>query len=94
MERITEFFGEVSRVYGMDFLIRCCKEILRDNGANGLVYSFLARFPFQAYFTTNFDDALKRHLTQAGVFCSVFLNRKQDFQDLDKGGGTTGEIQN
>ena len=78
-----EFFGEVKRVLGEEVLYRIYKDKLKDPGQIGIVYSFLAKFPFQAFFTTNFDDVLRRHLTRKGIYPSSFLNRKKDFEGLD-----------
>jgi hypothetical protein len=83
IKKWPEFFGDVEREIGRDFLYSSCQEILKDLGQRGAVYSFLAKFPFQSYFTTNFDDVLKRHLRSIDIHSSMFLNKKENFQDLD-----------
>lgn len=82
-QKWPEFFGEVKRTFGQKYLYDICREKLKDTGKDGSVYSFLSKFPFQAYFTTNFDDALRRHLLGGATFPQGFLNTKKDFEGLD-----------
>ena len=83
VEKWPEFFGAIKRLFGIDHLYNLCFNQIKDTGNIGVVYTFLSKFPFQAYFTTNFDDALQRHLNKQGISPSLFLNRKKDFEQLD-----------
>jgi len=56
---------------------------LADPLTKGHIYHFLSKFPFQAYFTTNYDKILERHIRLSGVAPAIFFNRKTDFEMLD-----------
>ena len=43
------------------------------------LYSYLARWPFACYLTTNYDDEMQRALNDQGIAISVNQNRKSDF---------------
>jgi len=51
----------------------------------GVLYEFLANWPFACYLTTNYDDELKAHLANLGEHFSVIWNRKEDFCSLRDG---------
>lgn len=82
-KKYPEFFGSAIEDLGEDFVYKFYEEHTKDNYKNGRVYRFLSKFPFQAYFTTNFDDCLLRHLNEEKISSKVFLNRKEDLEEVD-----------
>lgn len=81
--RYAELCGWIARNVNEDFLYSNCKEILHDSGASGKISDFIARFPFKAVFTTNFDDSLHRHFQAAGRAVSTYLNTPEDLASVD-----------
>ena len=78
-----EMFDEVERSYGRDFLIERCRELLQDPGRVGDIYQAIASMGFLAYLTTNYDDALLRHLEQSGRAFTKYLNGEEDLASVD-----------
>jgi len=77
------FFQEVMNKFGEKFLYDFCEKEFDLTNGEGKIYSFLSKFPFQAYFTTNFDHELKKHFELAKKAHKVYLNKKKDFEALD-----------
>ncbi|MBI4199214.1 MAG: SIR2 family protein [Chloroflexi bacterium] len=82
-EKYREMLSEVSLEYGRDFLHNLCQERFRDPGQEGVTYGALANLNFLAYFTTNYDDLLTRHLVKAGRAVKVYLNSKDELESVD-----------
>lgn len=82
-KRYAELCGWIARNVSDDFLYSNCSDILKDTGRQGKVSEFIARFPFKAVFTTNFDDSLARHFKAAGRAVSLFSNSRDDLEAVD-----------
>lgn len=81
--KYPEMLDEVERSYGREFLVETCRELISDPGGDGLAYQMLADIGFMAYFTTNYDDLLLRHLDQAGKAFTKYLNSPEDLAAID-----------
>ena len=82
-EKYPEMLDEVERAYDREFLVDICRELIEDPGNNGATYQMLANLDFLAYFTTNYDDLLLRHLNQAGKAFTKYLNSPEDLSTVD-----------
>lgn len=78
-----EMFERVERNYGRAFLLETCEGELSDPGGDGQIYNLLAKLNFLAYFTTNFDDILHRHLENNYKAVQVFGNSNDDLLAVD-----------
>ena len=81
--KYPEMFDEVDRYYGRAFLVGICRGLLQDPGTTSAAYETLANLGFLAYFTTNYDDLLLRHITQAGKVFTRYLNSPDDLSAVD-----------
>ena len=81
--KYPEMFDEVERSYGREFLVDICRRLIEDPGDNGVTYQTLANLDFLAYFTTNYDDLLPRHIYQAGKAYTTYLNSPEDLSTVD-----------
>ena len=81
--KYPEMLDEVERAYDREFLVNICREMIEDLGENGVTYQMLANLGFLAYFTTNYDDLLLRHLNQAGKAFTKYLNSPEDLSAVD-----------
>ncbi len=81
--KYPEMFDEVERSYGREFLVNTCSGLLQDPGGTNVVYETLATLGFLAYFTTNYDDLLLRHIDQAGKVFTRYLNTSEDLATVD-----------
>ena len=81
--KYTEMFDEVERFYGREFLVDKCRGLLQDPGGISTSYEMLVNLDFLAYFTTNYDDLLIRHLDQAGKAFTKYLNSPDDLSAVD-----------
>ena len=81
--KYPEMFDEVERYYGRAFLVGICRRLLQDSGATSAAYNTLAHLGFLAYFTTNYDDLLLRHINQAGKVFTKYLNSADDLSAVD-----------
>ena len=82
-EKFPEMLDEVERAYDREFLVDICRDLIKDPGDNGATYQVLANLEFLAYFTTNYDDLLSRHLDQAGKAVTNYLNTPEDLAAVD-----------
>ena len=81
--KYPEMFDEVERHYTRQYLIDNCFHELQDTGNNTAVYQSLARINFLAYFTTNYDDILLRHIEEAGTAIGKYTNSPDDLSAVD-----------
>jgi len=68
---------------GDDFLYKNCIDLLTPSDTIGEIYDALVRMPIRAYFTTNFDDLLSRHLERAGLAPIPLKNTPADLAKVD-----------
>ncbi|MGH9447781.1 MAG: SIR2 family protein, partial [Terriglobia bacterium] len=78
-------FERVARAkrLGESFLYDTCRELLKTPDKRGKAYNALVRLPFLAYFTTNFDDLLSKHLELANVAPIPLKNTSADLAKAD-----------
>ena len=81
--KFPEMFDQVEKSYGREFLVKNCSGLLNDPGHTSVTYKALANLGFLAYFTTNFDDVLLRHINQAGKAFTRYLNSAEDLAAVD-----------
>ena len=81
--KYPEMFDEVERSYGREFLVDICRRMIEDPGDNGATYQTLANLHFKAYFTTNYDDLLPRHIYQARKAFTTYLNSPEALSAVD-----------
>ena len=81
--KYPEMFDEVERHYTRQFLTDACLNELQDPGKDTAVYKTLAQINFLAYFTTNYDDLLLRHIEQTGTAISKYNNSPDDLAAVD-----------
>ena len=81
--RYPEMFDQVELSYGRAFLVNICRGLLHDPGGRSSAYEALASLGFLAYFTTNYDDLLLRHIKQAGKAFTKYLNSADDLAAVD-----------
>ena len=82
-QKYPEMFDEVERHYGREHLVDICRSQLEDPGSTTSVYEILARLDFLAYFTTNYDDLLFRHIEQCGIAIATYRNSSDDLSAVD-----------
>ena len=83
-ENYPLMFDRISRLPGgKAFLERNCAELLRTTDAVGTVYNEIVRLPFRAFFTTNFDDFLSKHLERGNVAPICLKNSPGDLAKFD-----------
>ncbi len=68
---------------GKEFLYQNCQELLKTPDTYGAIYDALVHLPIRAYFTTNFDDLLSRHLERAHVAPIALRNTPDDLAKVD-----------
>ena len=81
--KYPEMLDEVEMSYGRTFLVEHCRSLLQDPGGESTAYKVLANLNFLAYFTTNYDDVLFRHINQAGKAFIRYLNSAEDLAAVD-----------
>ena len=81
--RYQDEFDEVALTYGTDFLHKVCSSLVADPGGEGPIYTEIARLDFLGYFTTNYDDLLRRHLEAHDRAVAVYLNSQEDIEAVD-----------
>ena len=81
--KYPEMFDEVELTYGRPFLLDTCNGLLHEPSGEGLSYKVLANLDFLAYFTTNYDNLLLRHIEQAGKAFTKYLNCPEDLSAVD-----------
>lgn len=77
-KKYPEIFSIVEQEIGIETLVDWLGKILISKGKKGIVYEYLASWPFACYLTTNFDNALKEHLDRENVPVVVKSNTKAD----------------
>ena len=82
-QRYQQLFDEVAITYGKEFLQAVCSPLVEDPGGNGQLYKTIAELDFLSYFTTNYDDLLRRHLEENGKAVVVYLNSQADIEAVD-----------
>lgn len=83
LKEYQDLFDEVSLSYGTEFLHETCSSILEDPGKKGDLYTVITELDFISYFTTNYDNALQRHLEDSGKAIKVYLNSQEDIEAVD-----------
>ena len=81
--KYPEMLDQVEMSYGRTFLNEHCQKLLQDPGGMSSAYETLASLGFLAYFTTNYDDVLFRHINQAGRSLIKYLNSADDLAAVD-----------
>ena len=81
--KYPEMFDQVEMSYGRAFLVNICRGLLQDPGDRSAAYEALANLGFLAYFTTNYDDLLLRHIKKAGKAFTKYLNSANDLAAVD-----------
>jgi SIR2-like domain len=81
--KFPEMFDQVAIGYGKPFLIDCLSEVIKDPGGEGEAYKALSKLNFLAYFTTNFEQILLRHLEASGLAFQPYLNTHEDLASID-----------
>ena len=76
-------FDRVANIYGRGFLHDVCLAALENHKSIGTIYSELANMGFLSYFTTNFDQALERHLEMSGQAVLKYSNSDDDLCAID-----------
>lgn len=81
IENYPGVFSEVEKIVNLDVLLDYVKfaTVSRNTGA---IYSYLARWPFATYLTTNFDDCLCQSLQKEGLVFLTRHNTQEDFRML------------
>ena len=82
-EKHPEMLDEVEKAYDREFLAEICRESIEDPGNDGATYQILANLDFLAYYTTNYDNLLYRHLTQAKKAFAEYRNTPEDLEAVD-----------
>lgn len=78
-----EMFDQVVLGYGRPFLVDALAEELKDPGNKGAAYTALSSLDFLAYFTTNYEQLLLRHLEAAGRALKPYLNTSEELESVD-----------
>lgn len=81
--KFPEMFDQVVLGYGREFLVDAIAEELRDPGSEGAAYTALSSLNFLAYFTTNYEQLLLRHLETAGRAFRPYLNTPEELASVD-----------
>jgi hypothetical protein len=81
--KFPEMFDQVVLGYGKSFLMDSITDILKDPGGEGSAYKALSSLTFLAYFTTNFEQILLRHLEAAGRAFKPYLNSQEQLASVD-----------
>lgn len=75
-------FSLVEKAMGQKELLDLVTASLVTDKTHGLIYEYTTKWPFQCYLTTNFDDYLYRHLSEAQIPFVVRKNSKEEMQAL------------
>jgi len=82
-KRYPQFFGEIQRQYGDKYLFQQVRQLLKETKEEGDLYKAIARLPFKAYFTTNFDDLLCKHLSKGKKAWKTYQNDKESLASVE-----------
>lgn len=82
-EKYPDLFERAEHDLGREILLDEVRSILRPAAAHGEIYSYLAKWPFAGYLTTNFDDEICSHLKREHVFAQKLLNRPDDLKCIN-----------
>ena len=82
-QKYPELFDRVENTYGRQFLLDICSKSLHDKGIEGSIYRELTKMGFLSYFTTNFDQVLRRHLKQSDTAVLTYSNSDDDLCAID-----------
>lgn len=82
-KKYPQFFGEIQRQYGDDFLFKQARLLLKEDKEEGDLYKAISRLPFSAYFTTSFDDLLGKHLSKGKKAWKTYQNDKESLSSVE-----------
>lgn len=82
-EEYIDVFTILERQLSRTVLINILKEVNIPNEEIGKIYSIISHWPFACFFTTNYDNEIKKHLDCAGRReFEVCQNTKSDFDNF------------
>jgi len=82
MKKYPTIFSIVEKAIGLDLLIDHLKNSFNTLTNSGIIYSFLARWPFAVYLTTNYDDCLSVYLKNENLSFPIRHNSQGDIRTL------------
>lgn len=82
-QKFQELLGKVWRNVSPEFVLKICKDALRDPGKESAIYNFLVKFRFRGYLTTNFDNVFHRHFHDNGLAVTAYSNTKLELEKVD-----------
>jgi hypothetical protein len=82
-KKYPRFFGEIQRQYGDEYLFKQVRQLLKGDKEEGVLYKAIARLPFMAYFTTNLDNLLSRHLSKGEKVWRTYTNDKESLSSVE-----------
>jgi hypothetical protein len=82
-KKYPQFFGEIRRQYGDEYLLKQVRQLLKPGKEEGSLYKAITKLPFIAYFTTNFDNLLYKHLTNGKKAWKTYQNDKQSLSSVE-----------
>ncbi len=75
-------FSQIEKAIGIDPLLEYVTRSFPQMNGNGEIYSYLARWPFAVYLTTNYDDCLSQRLQRENLSFPTKHNSQNDFRTL------------
>jgi hypothetical protein len=82
-KKYPQFLGEIERQYGYEFLLKQVRQLLKPDKEEGSLYKAITKLPFVAYFTTNFDGLLLKHLANGKKAWKTYQNDRESLSSVE-----------